>query len=122
MVFLANRRVIGTIRIDIKHDCRAIFRLVAIDDSWQGQGLGATMLTMAEAYARECGADTICLNAVPDAYSFYARHGFAPEGWEGCTSNPTEIPVVKHLADPPVRLPACPAQPTAATTEMQVAS
>jgi GNAT superfamily N-acetyltransferase len=121
LVFLANGRVIGTIRIDIKHDGRAIFRLVAIDDPWQGQGLGTTMLMMAEAYARDCGADTICLNAVPDAYRFYTRHGFLPARWEGCPRNPTEIPVVKDLA-PTVCLPAVPAKPTAVTTEMQVAS
>jgi predicted N-acetyltransferase YhbS len=114
--------VIGTIRIDIKHDGRAVFRLVAIDDPWQGQGLGATMLAMAEAYARDCGAETICLNAVMDAYRFYTRHGFVPEGWEGCTRNPTEIPVVKHLAAPMNRLPVVPAKPTAVTAaEMQVA-
>ena len=96
LVLLADRRVIGTIRIDLKPDGRAIFRLVAIDEFWQGHGLGTAMLAMAEAYARDRGADTFCLNAVPDAYRFYARHGFAPERWEGCTGNPTEIPVVKH--------------------------
>ena len=37
LVLLAGGRVIGTIRIDLKHDGRAIFRLVAIDDPWQGQ-------------------------------------------------------------------------------------
>ncbi|MDR3538464.1 MAG: GNAT family N-acetyltransferase [Acetobacteraceae bacterium] len=100
LVFLAGRRVVGTIRIDIKPDSRAVFRLVAIDEGWQGHGLGTVMLTLAENYARDWGADTICLNAVPDAWRFYARQGFTPERWAGCTANPTEIPVVKHLYGP----------------------
>ena len=122
MVFVADRSVIGTIRIDFKPDGRAIFRLVAIDDPWQGQGLGTTMLNMAENYARDRGADTICLNAVPDAYRFYTRHGFAPERWQGCTSNPTEIPVVKHLTSPANQPNVVPAIPVAATTVMQLAA
>jgi GNAT superfamily N-acetyltransferase len=122
LVFLADGRVIGTIRIDLKPDGRAIFRLVAIDDPWQGQGLGTVMLFMAENHARDCGADTICLNAVPDAYRFYTRHGFTPERWEGCTSNPTEIPVVKHLTDPVMPLNAVPAVPAAVIAAMQAAS
>ena len=108
LVFLADGQIIGTIRIDIKPDGRAIFRLVAIDDTWQGRGLGSTMLDMAEDYARECGARTICLNAVPDAWSFYIRHGFAPERWVGCTSNPTETPMVKHAIHTAVPFPTVP--------------
>ena len=69
-------QVIGTIRIDVKPEGRAVFRLVAIDTPWQGQGLGTAMLNMAETYARARGVQTICLNSVPDAYSFYARQGF----------------------------------------------
>ncbi|CAH2604728.1 GNAT family N-acetyltransferase [Rhodovastum atsumiense] len=106
LVFLCDGRVIGTIRIDIKPDGRAIFRLVAIDDPWQGRGLGTTMLYMAENYARECGATTICLNSVADAFRFYSRHGFTPTRWDGCTHNPTEIPVVKQLSDEAMQLAA----------------
>jgi GNAT superfamily N-acetyltransferase len=122
LVFLADGRVIGTIRIDIKPDGRAIFRLVAIDDPWQGQGLGTTMLAMAEAYARDRGADTICLNAVPDAYRFYTRHGFVPERWQGCTSNPTEIPVVKYPAAGAMRFAAPPGLSGAMAAAMPAAS
>jgi GNAT superfamily N-acetyltransferase len=97
MVFLLDGQVIGTIRIDIKPDGRAIFRLVAIDAPWQGQGLGSIMLVLAEDHAQACGSHTVCLNAVPEAYRFYARHGFSPARWDGCTDNRTEIPVVKVL-------------------------
>lgn len=106
MVFLLDGRVIGTIRIDVKPDGRAIFRLVAIDTPWQGQGLGSIMLDLAVEYAAACGAHTICLNSVPEAYRFYARHGFLPARWEGCTHNRTEIPVVKALQPEPTLLAA----------------
>ncbi len=119
LVFLADGRVIGTIRIDIKPDGRAIFRLVAIDDPWQGHGLGSTMLDMAEHCARGWGARTVCLNAVPDAHRFYVRHGFAPERWVGCTSNPTETPMVKHAADPAAQLTPIPVMPMGIAALMQ---
>jgi GNAT superfamily N-acetyltransferase len=119
LVFLRDGQVIGTIRVDIKPDGRAIFRLVAIDDAWQGHGFGSIMLAKAEAFARDRGADTICLNAVTDAYRFYIRHGYEPERWAGCTGNPTEIPVVKHLAEPAMQ-PA--AVPVAITAAMQLAA
>jgi GNAT superfamily N-acetyltransferase len=119
LIFLADGQIIGTIRIDIKHDGRAIFRLVAIDEPWQGHGLGSVMLDMAEDFAHDCGAETICLNAVPDAYRFYTRHGYAPDRWVGCTGNPTEIPVVKHLAAPAMPIIAI---PVAAAAVMQVAA
>jgi len=114
LVFLAGGQVIGTIRIDLKPDGRAVFRLVAIDDALQGHGFGSAMLAKAEEFAREHGAETICLNAVTDAYRFYVRHGFAPERWAGCTGNPTEIPVVKHLAEPAIPPMAIPAAVQAA--------
>jgi GNAT superfamily N-acetyltransferase len=80
-----------------------VFRLVAIDTPWQGQGLGGVMLDMAEDYARARGAGVICLNAVPDAFRFYTRHGFTPARWRGCTRDQTEIPVMKALASEEVR-------------------
>ncbi len=106
LIFLMDDQVIGTIRIDVKPEGRAVFRLVAIDTPWQGQGLGTAMLNMAETYARARGVQTICLNSVPDAYSFYARQGFKPARWDGCTHNSTEIPVVKEFTPAPMDLAA----------------
>ena len=81
----------------------AVFRLIAIDEPWQGHGLGTIMLDMAEMCARRLGVDKICLNSVSGAYGFYARCGFMPSHWDGCTHNDTEIPVMKLLAAPPLR-------------------
>jgi len=106
LILLADDEVIGTIRIDTKHGGWAVFRLVAIDTPWQGQGLGTVMLDMAASYARTLGVHTVCLNSVRDAYNFYSRHGFKPTRWVGCTRNATEIPVMKGFTPPPVQLAA----------------
>jgi GNAT superfamily N-acetyltransferase len=101
--------VIGTIRIDIKPEqWTAVFRLVAIDDPWRGQGLGGIMLNMAERYARDRGVQRICLNSTAEAYGFYARYGFKPARWDGCTHNKTEIPVMKVIIAAPPHLMTCP--------------
>jgi GNAT superfamily N-acetyltransferase len=97
LVLMAGGNVIGTIRIDIKPEKRAVFRLVAIDTPWQGHGLGTIMLEMAETYARARGVQSICLNSVPDAYRLYIRCGFYPARWDGCTQNGSEIPVIKEF-------------------------
>lgn len=73
---------------------------MAIDTPWQGKGLGTIMLEMAEAYARARGVQKLCLNSVPRAYPLYARNGFNPTRWDGCTQNPGEIPVVKEVSRP----------------------
>jgi GNAT superfamily N-acetyltransferase len=107
LIFLADGRVIGTIRIDIRLEQRtAVFRLVAIDDPWRGQGLGTIMLDMAEAFALRHGIHRICLNSVRDAYGFYIRRGFHPARWAGCTRNSAETPVVKALTLPSMQLVA----------------
>jgi GNAT superfamily N-acetyltransferase len=107
LIFLADGTVIGTIRIDIKlEQATAVFRLVAIDDPWQGQGHGTLMLDMAETFARGCGVHRICLNSVQDAYGFYVRRGFRPARWVGCTRNTAEIPVVKEFTLPSMQLVA----------------
>jgi hypothetical protein len=64
------------------------------------------MLEMAETFARECGVERICLNSVRDAYGFYARRGFHPSRWAGCTRNTSEIPVMKEFTLPSVQLAA----------------
>jgi GNAT superfamily N-acetyltransferase len=107
LILVDGDAVIGTIRIDIKPQQRmAVFRLIAIDDPWQAQGLGTVMLNMAESIARAFEVETICLNSVRDAYGFYARHGFRPARWAGCTRNSSEIPVMKEFTIQSVQLAA----------------
>ena len=97
LVLLLDGEIVGTIRLDIKPDNRAIFRQVAIVDGVRGMTLGTRMLRMAEAWAAKLGAAAVCLNSVREAYRFYERLGFHPTRWDGCTACPTSVPVVKPL-------------------------
>jgi len=107
LILLADDVVIGTIRIDLKlQQGIAVFRLVAIDDPWRGQGLGTVMLSMAEKYVRRRGVHRICLNSVREAFGFYTQNGYHPARWAGCTLNTTEIPVTKELTVPSMQLAA----------------
>lgn len=107
LVLLENGRVIGTIRIDLKPDGRAIFRQITIAENRQGRHIGRRLLDMAETFAADAGARQICLNAVGEAVGFYRRQGFTPFRWAGCTPCRTSVPAVKSIA-PPAFLPTIP--------------
>jgi len=48
----------------------------------RGRGVGAALLALLVALARERGNDRAILNAQTHALPFYARFGFMPEGLE----------------------------------------
>jgi GNAT superfamily N-acetyltransferase len=98
LLLVADGEVAGTLRLDLKPDGRAVVRLVALEPGFRGGGLGASMLELAEAAALAAGARSMCVNAQPGVVGFYARQGFAPGRWEGCTSCPRGVPMVKALA------------------------
>ena len=108
---IVDGEVAGTLRVDFKPDGRAVVRLVALDPDFRRGGLGASMLEMAEAVARASGARALCVNAQPEVVGFYARQGFAPGRWEGCTACPRGVPMTKVLVD---ELPGAPAPRRAA--------
>lgn len=113
LLLFADDEVAGTLRLDLKLDGRAVVRLVALERGFRGGGLGAAILELAEDLALASGAWTLCVNAQPGVVGFYARRGFAPGRWEGCTACPRGIPMVKHLASGlPVMPDPCRAQAT----------
>ncbi len=112
LLLLVDGEVAGTLRLDLKLDGRTVVRLVALGPDFRSGGLGASMLEMAEAQARTSGARALCVNAQPEVVGFYARQGFAPGRWEGCTACPRGIPMTKVLAG---ELPGAPGQRRAAT-------
>jgi GNAT superfamily N-acetyltransferase len=109
LVLVADGAVAGTIRIDLKPDGRAALRLIAIAPEWRGTGLGARMLKLAEDYAVARGARRLCVNARGPAVGFYARSGFIPGAWDGCTTCPEAVPMLKPLG----RLPLAAVAPVA---------
>lgn len=55
---------------------------IVVDEAHQGQGIGSRLLTAAEAWGREQGADEIRLEVMQfnqSAQDFYARHGLTPQ-------------------------------------------
>jgi GNAT superfamily N-acetyltransferase len=102
LVLVAEDAVVGTIRIDMKPDGRAVLRLVAVDPAWRGAGLGAELLRQAEVYAAEQGARSLCVNARQQAMGFYARGGFMPGAWDGNSQCPEAVPMVKPMGGLPM--------------------
>lgn len=100
LVLLENGRVIGTVRVDLKPDGRAVLRQITVAEDRRGRHVGQRLLAMAETFAAEAGASRLCLNSVGEAIGFYRRQGFTPFRWEGCTSCPTSIPVIKTIVPP----------------------
>jgi GNAT superfamily N-acetyltransferase len=98
LLLFVDGEAAGTLRLDLKPDERAVVRLVALAPGFRGGGLGAAMLGFAEALARASGARRLCVNAQPGVVGFYARRGFAPGRWEGCSSCPRGVPMAKALA------------------------
>lgn len=102
LLLFVDGKVAGTLRLDVKPDeGRAVVRLVALDPGFRGGGLGGAMLGIAEALARASGARMLCVNSQPGVVGFYAHLGFAPGWWEGCSSCPRGVPMIKALAPEP---------------------
>ena len=55
---------------------------MAVLPEWRRCGVGSALLTELLTMAREAGHDSVLLHAQAHAASFYAHHGFEPEGEE----------------------------------------
>jgi GNAT superfamily N-acetyltransferase len=88
---------IGVLRIDID-GTRAIFRRVAIRESWQGQGHGRQLMRMAEGFAKDRGCRHLFSDVDPEAVGFYEKCGFE----RNLTSEASEVHVAmeKWLSGP----------------------
>lgn len=63
-------------RLHVNSPEEAQVRYMAVDPSWQNQGLGARILTGLEHHARAVSVKRIVLNARDKAQPFYERHGY----------------------------------------------
>jgi len=99
LALVRDGRVIGTIRIDVLDAARVCFRLVAIDESRRGQGLGAHLLRCAEDYAATwLGRREIVLFAAQSALGFYLKHGYAPVApWGETPLDRNSVPIGKRI-------------------------
>ena len=76
---------------------RILGRMAVADDA-RGRGIGAAILELAEAQAREAGADRIRLHAQTAARSLYERGGFAVRGVEFLEEGIPHVTMEKPLA------------------------
>ena len=72
---------LGVVRIDVA-GATAYLRRVAIDEPHQRQGLGRTLLALAEAFARGQAASRVESSVARDAVPFYLKCGYRLVGVE----------------------------------------
>lgn len=98
-IYMKDDNAIGTVRLDFIEKNMAAVRLVAILHEYQGQGIGAKMLSAIEDYAKQHAVYNLVTNAEIKAEGFYKALGYANDKWvdpgEGI-SRPT-TPMTKKL-------------------------
>jgi len=76
MVCNENRIPIGVGRAHFKSSEEAQIRYMAVEEEWQGKGIGKMVLSYLEEKIKEKGAKNIILNARDIAIKFYERNGY----------------------------------------------
>lgn len=71
-----NLSVVGVGRAHFNSDTEAQIRCMAVDDGYQGKGIGSLILKELEKRVKEKGAKSIVLNARESAVPFYKKHGY----------------------------------------------
>ena len=72
--------VIGTLMLSKKNSSTVQVKQVAIDESFQGNGLGKELLFFAEELARKLGFSTVYLTGRSQAWGFYEKFGYRSLG------------------------------------------
>ncbi|MDO8550042.1 MAG: GNAT family N-acetyltransferase [Ignavibacteria bacterium] len=76
MVCNEDRIPIGVGRAHFNSNEEAQIRYMAVEDEWQGKGIGSMILSYLEEKIKERGAKNIILNARDLAIKFYEKHGY----------------------------------------------
>jgi ribosomal protein S18 acetylase RimI-like enzyme len=71
-----NGKLLGVGRVHFNSLKEAQIRYMAVEESWQGKGVGTTILKELERSAKRKGANHIILNARESAVGFYKKHGY----------------------------------------------
>ena len=76
MVCEVDRVPIGVGRAHFNSDEEAQLRYMAVEEEWQGKGIGKMILSYLEGKIKEKGAKVIILNARDIAIKFYEKNGY----------------------------------------------
>jgi GNAT superfamily N-acetyltransferase len=74
--FADNGEVVGVGRLHLNSPTEGQIRYMAVDEQWQGQGIGTAILCALEAEAVRLGVRRVVLDARSGAIPFYLRHGY----------------------------------------------
>ena len=73
-------QIIGVARLHQINNTTAQIRYMAVEDRWQGRGIGDALLRYLEEQARTLGVWLIKLNAREDNVGFYTKRGYQISG------------------------------------------
>lgn len=76
MVCNDERIPVGVGRAHFNSAKEAQIRYMAVEDKWQGKGIGKMVLSYLEEKAKKKGAEDIVLNARENAVEFYKKNGY----------------------------------------------
>jgi ribosomal protein S18 acetylase RimI-like enzyme len=76
MVYSDDKICIGVGRAHFNSDDEAQIRYMAVEEGWQGKGIGSMILSYLEEKIIQKGAKYIILNARDLAIKFYEKHGY----------------------------------------------
>ncbi len=69
--------VIGVARLQFPHPSRAQLRYMAVDNQYEGNGIGRAIIEHMEEFARQQGSKSVFLHARDNAVGFYKKLGYS---------------------------------------------
>lgn len=100
LVLYKGTNIVGYAHIQFWPENRAALRIIVIDESLRGQGLGGQFLSLCERWLKQKGFTVLQTQASPKAYPFYLKYGYNeipfndPDGYE---SDPQDTDMGKVL-------------------------
>lgn len=82
LLLKCNDKATGITTLDVFPDGKAATRAVAIAEKMQGKGHGNALGKLVQQFARERGAQLLCVNAGDHAVGYYRSLGFVVETWD----------------------------------------
>ncbi len=76
IIAVENNRIAGVARLQVFDKEQLQLRYMAVDNVFQGTGVGRKIMQHAESHARQQGYKAIILNARENALGFYLRLGY----------------------------------------------
>ncbi len=73
-------KLIACLMLVPEADNKMKMKQVAVDETWQGKGIGAKLVAVAEKFAVENGYNLIYCHARDSAVSFYKKSGYSMKG------------------------------------------